>query len=177
MKNALYSLFGIYVLLLIAVFLVLGIGRVSGPELSVTKSEVQRQRILKESFVYEEEEGEINLAILKKAEQELVIKDIQVGAGAEAERGDTVSVHYTGKFEDGEVFDSSRQPGRDPFQFELGAGHVIGGWEEGVVGMKVGGSRRLVVPPQLAYGFEDYGPIPGGSTLVFEIELLSIFDR
>lgn len=109
--------------------------------------------------------------------EDLIIEDLSEGEGLGAETGDVVVVHYTGTFQSGEEFDSSRRAGRDPFQFTLGAGHVISGWDEGVVGMKVGGKRRLIVPPELGYGPEDYGPIPGGSTLIFEIELLSIFER
>lgn len=107
----------------------------------------------------------------------LIIEDLEEGSGGGAKKGDVVIVHYTGAFESGEEFDSSRRAGRDPFQFILGAGQVIAGWDEGVVGMKIGGKRRLIVPPDLAYGPDDYGPIPGGSTLVFEVELLSIFEQ
>jgi FKBP-type peptidyl-prolyl cis-trans isomerase len=82
-------------------------------------------------------------------------------------------VHYTGKFVDGRVFDSSLTRG-EPLQFVLGAGQVIQGWDVGIVGMKVGGKRVLSIPPELGYGAQDYGPIPGGSTLIFEVELLKV---
>ena len=104
----------------------------------------------------------------------LIITDEVVGTGAEAKSGSQVTVNYTGTFTDSKKFDSSLDPGRTPFQFTLGAGQVIAGWDEGVVGMKVGGKRKLIIPSALAYGANDYGPIPGGSTLVFEVELLGI---
>ena len=103
----------------------------------------------------------------------LMITDTQVGTGAEAVLGSSVTVNYVGMFENGQVFDASANHGQ-PFSFVLGAGQVIQGWDQGVLGMKVGGTRRLVVPSDLAYGPNDYGPIPGGSTLVFDIELLEV---
>ncbi len=104
----------------------------------------------------------------------LVITDEVVGTGAEAKAGDTVTVNYTGTFTNGTKFDSSLDPGRTPFPFTLGAGQVIAGWDEGVAGMKVGGKRKLVIPSSLAYGPNDYHQIPGGSTLIFEVELLGV---
>jgi FKBP-type peptidyl-prolyl cis-trans isomerase len=103
----------------------------------------------------------------------LIKKDIIVGTGVEAVNGSTVTVHYTGVFENGTKFDSSRDRG-EPFSFELGKGMVIAGWDQGVLGMKVGGKRNLIIPSDLAYGPNDYGPIPGGSTLMFEVELLDV---
>jgi FKBP-type peptidyl-prolyl cis-trans isomerase FkpA len=100
--------------------------------------------------------------------------DIAIGDGAAAVKGQTVSVHYTGWLTDGEKFDSSKDR-NDPFQFPLGAGRVIRGWDEGVQGMKVGGTRRLTIPPQLGYGAQGAGGvIPPNATLVFEVELLAI---
>ena len=100
--------------------------------------------------------------------------DLLVGEGAEAVSGRGVSVHYTGTLTDGSTFDSSLDRGR-PFDFTLGAGMVIEGWDEGVRGMKVGGKRRLTIPPEKAYGERGFGTvIPPGSTLVFEIELLAV---
>ncbi len=100
--------------------------------------------------------------------------DTVIGDGATAEKGRTVSVHYTGWLADGEKFDSSKDR-NDPFQFPLGAGRVIRGWDEGVQGMKVGGTRRLTIPPQLGYGAAGAGGvIPPNATLVFEVELLEI---
>jgi FKBP-type peptidyl-prolyl cis-trans isomerase FkpA len=104
----------------------------------------------------------------------LKFEDTTVGSGAAAAPGQTVSVHYTGWLENGTKFDSSKD--RDePFEFKLGAGRVIRGWDEGVAGMKVGGVRRLTIPPQLAYGDRGAGGvIPPKATLVFEVELLAI---
>jgi peptidylprolyl isomerase len=100
--------------------------------------------------------------------------DIKVGDGATAERGKTVSVQYTGWLLSGKKFDSSVGTGK-PFSFRLGDGKVIKGWEEGVVGMKVGGKRQLHIPPDLAYGDGGYpGVIPGGATLIFDVELVGV---
>lgn len=104
---------------------------------------------------------------------ELQIEDLTVGTGPAAEAGDTVEVNYTGTLEDGTKFDSSYDHGKT-FSFKLGAGNVIEGWDEGVVGMQVGGQRKLTIPSDMAYGPNDYGPIPGGSTLIFEVEMVSI---
>ncbi|MDD4803866.1 MAG: FKBP-type peptidyl-prolyl cis-trans isomerase [Candidatus Pacebacteria bacterium] len=100
-------------------------------------------------------------------------KDLTIGTGDIAVAGKIVTVHYTGVFADGKKFDSSRDRGV-PFEFTLGAGMVIKGWDVGVEGMKVGGKRLLVIPPDFAYGPNDYGPIPGNSTLIFEVELLGV---
>jgi FKBP-type peptidyl-prolyl cis-trans isomerase FkpA len=104
----------------------------------------------------------------------LVIEDIVEGSGAEAVAGQHVSVHYTGWLTDGTKFDSSKD--RDaPFDFPLGARHVIAGWDEGVQGMKIGGTRKLTIPPQLGYGARGAGGvIPPNATLVFEVELLGV---
>jgi FKBP-type peptidyl-prolyl cis-trans isomerase FkpA len=104
----------------------------------------------------------------------LKFEDTTVGNGAVATAGQTVSVHYTGWLENGTKFDSSKD--RDePFEFKLGAGRVIRGWDEGVAGMKVGGVRRLTIPPHLGYGDRGAGGvIPPRATLVFEVELLAI---
>lgn len=103
----------------------------------------------------------------------MVIDDIKEGAGKEASEGDTVLVHYAGTLQDGTEFDNSRKRG-DAFEFTLGAGMVIKGWDEGVVGMKEGGERILVIPPEKGYGDQGIGPIPGGATLIFKIELLEV---
>lgn len=105
--------------------------------------------------------------------EEKMITDTVVGTGAEAAIGKKVTVNYVGMFEDGTVFDASEKHGQ-PFTFTLGTDPVIKGWEQGLVGMKVGGKRHLVIPPELGYGANDYGPIPGGSTLIFDVELLAV---
>ena len=100
--------------------------------------------------------------------------DIEIGEGESAAAGQTVSVHYTGWLTDGTKFDSSLDR-NDPFNFPLGGGRVIRGWDEGVQGMKVGGRRKLTIPPQLGYGASGAGGvIPPNATLVFEVELLEI---
>jgi FKBP-type peptidyl-prolyl cis-trans isomerase FkpA len=111
---------------------------------------------------------------MTKTPSGLRYQDLAVGEGAEATAGKTVSVHYTGWLPNGEKFDSSRD--RDqPFGFTLGAGQVIAGWDEGVAGMKVGGRRKLVIPPDLGYGTAGAPPdIPPGATLVFDVELLNV---
>jgi FKBP-type peptidyl-prolyl cis-trans isomerase len=103
----------------------------------------------------------------------MVIDDIKIGAGAEVKNGDTVSVHYAGRLQDGTEFDNSKKRGA-PLQFKVGGGQVIKGWEEGLVGMQVGGERILVIPPEMAYGDQGIGPIPGGATLIFSLELVAI---
>src|SRR6476619_5435906 len=105
---------------------------------------------------------------------QLVIDDIKIGDGAEAKAGQSVTVHYVGTLTDGKKFDSSRDRGKG-FSFKLGAGQVIKGWDQGVAGMKVGGMRKLTIPPELAYGDRGFpGAIPPKATLIFEVELLSV---
>jgi peptidylprolyl isomerase len=117
---------------------------------------------------------EVNASDYVTTDSGLKYYDLQAGDGAAAEAGKQVSVHYTGWLTDGTKFDSSIDRG-EPFSFVLGAGNVIPGWDEGVVGMKVGGKRQLVIPPQLAYGESGAGGvIPPNATLIFEVELLSV---
>jgi len=104
----------------------------------------------------------------------LQTQDIVVGTGATVVNGDTVTVNYTGTFVNGTVFDSSLSPGRTPFSFRVGAGSVIAGWDQGVPGMRIGGERKLTVPPSLGYGSQANGSIPANSTLLFDIKLLAI---
>ena len=105
---------------------------------------------------------------------ELEIENLKAGDGAEAVAGKVVSVHYTGWLTNGNKFDSSVDRGQ-PFQFTLGAGQVIQGWDKGVAGMKIGGKRKLTIPPEMGYGARGAGAvIPPNATLVFEVELLGI---
>lgn len=111
----------------------------------------------------------------EQAVTELKIEDLTVGTGVEATTGNTVSVNYTGTLLNGTVFDSS-YPRGTPFSFTLGQNRVIQGWEQGVLGMKVGGKRKLIIPPQLGYGEQGAGngAIPPNATLIFEVELLDV---
>jgi FKBP-type peptidyl-prolyl cis-trans isomerase len=116
----------------------------------------------------------VDTAAMRKTPSGLRYQDLAAGDGATATAGKSVTVHYTGWLPNGEKFDSSRDR-NEPFSFTLGAGQVIAGWDEGVSGMKVGGRRKLVIPPDLAYGTAGAPPdIPPGATLVFEVELLSV---
>lgn len=116
--------------------------------------------------------GDTTIGTNTGAAGNLIVQDETIGTGAVVTAGDMVSVNYTGKLQDGTTFDTS--VGKAPFEFTVGAGNVIPGWEQGLIGMKVGGKRLLIIPPQLAYGPSGYGPIPGNATLVFEIELLKV---
>jgi FKBP-type peptidyl-prolyl cis-trans isomerase FkpA len=109
------------------------------------------------------------------AEAGLGVQDLVVGTGTQAASGQRVQVHYTGWLTDGKKFDSSLDRGK-PFEFKLGAGQVIRGWDQGVQGMKVGGKRKLTIPPDLGYGAKGVGGglIPPNATLVFEVELLKV---
>ena len=118
-------------------------------------------------------ETKVGEAVEKRMEG-FIIEDIVIGNGMEAKAGDTVRVHYLGTFPDDAKFDSSYDRG-EPFTLILGAGSVIEGWEKGLIGMKVGGKRKLTIPPSLAYGERGYaGVIPPNATLHFEIELLEV---
>ena len=110
----------------------------------------------------------------KKMNGELIIEDIIVGQGAEAVKHSIITVNYTGWLEDGTKFDSSLNPGREPLRFTLGAGQMIQGFDQGILGMKVGGKRKLTIPPNLGYGSQDKGIIPPNSTLIFELDLLIV---
>jgi FKBP-type peptidyl-prolyl cis-trans isomerase len=108
-------------------------------------------------------------------DMQLEIKDVVVGKGDEAKNGDTVQAHYVGTLTDGKEFDASKKHGDKPFEFELGAGRVIKGWDQGILGMKVGGKRTLTIPSRLGYGPRGAPPvIPPNATLKFEIELVGV---
>ena len=107
------------------------------------------------------------------SDSKLKIEDIKEGEGPEVQSGDFISIHYHGTLENGKVFDSSVERGT-PFQCRIGVGMVIAGWDMGVLGMKVGGKRKLTIPSELAYGDRAIGEIPAGSTLIFDVELVSI---
>ncbi|PIQ25366.1 peptidylprolyl isomerase [bacterium (Candidatus Blackallbacteria) CG17_big_fil_post_rev_8_21_14_2_50_48_46] len=101
------------------------------------------------------------------------MEDIKVGTGKEPTKGQMISVHYTGWLTNGTKFDSSKDRNQ-PFEFQLGAGQVIKGWDQGFAGMKEGGVRKLTIPPEMGYGQRDMGVIPPNSTLIFEVELLAV---
>lgn len=109
----------------------------------------------------------------KKDTNKFHIEEIEEGSGNEVHGGDYIVIHYKGTLEDGTEFDSSYQRG-EPFKTRIGVGQVIEGWDMGVLGMKVGGKRKLIIPPQLAYKDQEIGIIPANSTLIFEVELVGI---
>ena len=116
----------------------------------------------------------VDLSGMTRTESGLYYQDLSPGTGAVAQAGNTVTVHYTGWLPNGSKFDSSRDAGT-PFSFPLGQGEVITGWDEGVAGMRVGGRRKLVIPPELGYGARGQGGvIPPNATLVFDVELLEV---
>ncbi len=114
-----------------------------------------------------------NTAAQPSTQSNLLVQDTAVGTGATAEPGDQVQVEYIGKLQDGTIFDQSSNHGGS-FTFVLGAGQVIPGWDQGLVGMKVGGERILTIPPDLAYGNQQAGTIPPNSTLVFDVKLIGV---
>ena len=124
-------------------------------------------------IIAEEPDGEVAPKV-RKLDSGLVIEDLKVGEGEEAKDGHKLVVHYTGWLADGIKFDSSLDR-KAPFEFTLGKGMVIAGWEEGLAGMKVGGKRKLLIPPELAYGKRGAGEIiPPDSSLIFDVELLEV---
>jgi peptidylprolyl isomerase len=115
----------------------------------------------------------VNLAQSTKVPSGMYYRDITVGTGTTIATGQTVGVYYVGAFATGETFDSRSAPATPFLVQPLGGGRVIKGWDLGLPGMKVGGRRQLIIPPELAYGPNDYGPIPGNSVLVFTVDAVS----
>ena len=115
----------------------------------------------------------VNLATSTKSATGLYYRDVAVGTGATATSSSQVSVYYAGYFPDGTLFDSRTSPS-SPLPFQLGTNAVIKGWEEGLVGMKAGGTRQLIIPPSLAYGATGYGAIPPNAVLVFNVQLVAV---
>jgi len=113
----------------------------------------------------------VDLAAMTRTESGLYYRDLTEGTGPAVQPGHTVAVYYVGRFPSGEQFDA-RATGQAPFEFRLGVGSVIRGWDEGVAGVRVGGTRQLVVPPHLGYGSRPRGSIPGNSILVFEVTVV-----
>ena len=113
----------------------------------------------------------VNLPSSTKLPSGMYIRDIAVGGGAAVASGQTLSMRYTGWLSNGTQFDATGNGA--PFTFRLGAGQVIGGWDQGVAGMKVGGTRQLIIPPALGYGSRGTGPIPGNAILVFTVEVVT----
>lgn len=114
----------------------------------------------------------VDLSKMTKQSSGLYYRDLVVGSGAVVARGQLLKVHYTGWLANGTKFETNG-PTDTPFQFVLGAGQVIGGWDDGLVGMNVGGTRQLVIPPSLGYGSQPVGPIPGNSILIFTVDVVS----
>lgn len=149
----------ILAIIVIALFLALGFFGIRG--LNAPRAELSGPQAILDELA---ETGTVS---------ELRVYDFTVGDGAIATHGDTVVVHYTGVLPDGTVFDSSYNRG-EPFVFQLGTGQVIQGWDQGFDGMKVGGRRLLVIPPEMGYGPNGNGVIPPNATLVFDVELLQV---
>lgn len=118
-------------------------------------------------------DGASGLQVVNSESDSSQTEDLVVGSGETAEIGNRVTINYIGRLQDGTIFDSSSIH-REPAQFVLGSGQVIEGLDKGVVGMRIGGKRTLRIPPAMGYGMNDFGPIPAGSTLIFEIELLKV---
>ncbi len=157
-----------------AIVLFLGISY--APQLEKTVGINSKEEVLENNANNDKNinQTEKNKSMNTNGEEKLVSEDLVIGTGEEAKLDDTVSVHYTGTLLNGTKFDSSVDKGT-PFEFKLGSGQVIKGWDDGVLGMKVGGKRKLTIPASLAYGARAMGDkIPANSTLVFEIELLNV---
>jgi FKBP-type peptidyl-prolyl cis-trans isomerase len=115
----------------------------------------------------------VDLPAMRQTPRGVYVRDLTAGTGAEAVSGGQVAIHYVGKLADGKQFDANG-PNDSPFVFRINAGEVVPGFDEGVLGMKVGGQRQVIIPPALGYGARDNGPIPANSILVFTIELVRV---
>lgn len=118
-------------------------------------------------------EAALNEAISGNRVNKLVVTDVRLGSGKEVKNGDTIEVHYVGTLQNGQEFDNTRKKGAT-YKFTVGDSKVLAGWNQGVLGMQQGGQRIIIVPSEMAYGKEGYGPIPGNATVVYAIELLKI---
>lgn len=150
----------LFPLALVGIFLIIAVGYFIFNRSNVQSTEMKKQQT-------NNSQGSIPTIIQMKVEE------LVVGTGKEVKKGDSIVIHYKGTLLDGTTFDSSYTRGQ-PFETQIGVGQVIKGWDEGVVGMKVGGKRRLTIPPLLAYGDRAIGPIPANSTLIFEVELINV---
>lgn len=163
-----YAVLGSFAIIGVAIFLL----QVSLSDVFTTEGATPATAAVALSVVDDSYEPSVELEVPIK-QQTMKINEIKLGAGMEAQNGNTVSVHYVGRLEDGSEFDNSQKRGA-PIEFVLGAGQVIAGWEEGILGMKVGGERTLVIPPDKAYGEAGIGPIPPNATLTFTVELVAV---
>lgn len=154
-----------YIALVLFVIILIGLAFLFRPQINI------RDRQVANEFKNPQKESTSSAAPVDTTG--LKIEDLVEGTGQEAKKGDLVTIHYKGTLENGTVFDSSYDKGQ-PFQTPIGQGSVIKGWDEGVPGMKVGGKRRLTIPPQLAYGERGQGSIPPNATLIFELELVEV---
>jgi FKBP-type peptidyl-prolyl cis-trans isomerase len=153
-------------IVIIIMVLVGGFFLLSTPEPELNKERIDTQKV-------DLEKNATASAKTATLSGELKIEDLKVGSGREVKSGDTVKVHYLGTLVDGSKFDSSYDR-NEPFTTKIGVGQVIQGWDQGIVGMKVGGKRKLTIPPSLGYGDQQAGKIPANSILIFEVELLEV---
>lgn len=178
MNKTYFGIFSIAILIITSAILFISNGQnASSINITPTPSLTEQNNQTPTTDITNSPTGKIddNIASMsaKTTESGLMVEDLVVGSGEEAISGSTVTVNYVGTLTNHVEFDSSYSR-NEPFSFVLGSGEVIQGWDEGVIGMKVGGKRKLTIPPELGYGDRPNGVIPGNSTLIFEIELLSV---
>jgi FKBP-type peptidyl-prolyl cis-trans isomerase len=164
---------GVVILLLLSVILYLQRGGTAEEAEQGTSADLAAITPLptEEQEIFEEDDATITP--MQGDVTELIVEDLVVGTGTEAVAGKQITVNYRGTLLDGTQFDSSYDRGQ-PFSFVLGSGQVIQGWEKGFAGMRIGGKRKLTIPPELGYGSRDMGTIPPNSVLIFEVELLEV---